>query len=506
MTDNSIILPVIAHLFTAVLLIFCWRKVRIQQIISVAGNILILGFSIALFIKTWKAGYLTMQAGDWQAPFGITFVADVFSSTMILLAGIAGLAVSIYSTAGISRHRIQYGYFPIFHFLLLGLNGAFLTGDIFNLYVWFEVVIISSFVLMTLGGRKPQIEGAIKYVTLNLLASVMFLTAIAILYGLTGSLNMADLSLKLAKIENRGLVNITGLLFFLGFGIKSAVFPLYFWLPSSYHTPPSAIAAVFGGLLTKVGVYALLRVFTLIFIPDEFTSTMFIIVATATLLTGALGAFIKRNIRKMFSYLIVCHIGFLLGGLGMHTDVALSGTVFYLIHDIIVKTNIFLAVGLVYKISGTTNMDKLGGLYADYPKLSLLIAVVLFSMVGIPPLSGFWPKIYLFEASFSTDSWYLLVAMIIASFITMFVIARLWADAFWKNKPAAEADTTDDFKAMNWYNRSLLVAPVVALAAISLYIGLGAEHIMVLSKRIATDLKDTAPYIKAVLGREIINF
>lgn len=506
MTDNSIILPVIAHLFTAVLLIFFWRKVRIQQVISVAGNILILGFSIVLFIKTWRTGYLTMQAGDWQAPFGITFVSDVFSSTMILLAGIAGLAVSVYSTVGISRHRIQYGYFPIFHFLLLGLNGAFLTGDIFNLYVWFEVIIISSFVLMTLGGRKPQIEGAIKYVTLNLLASVMFLTAVAILYGLTGSLNMADLSLKLAKIENRGLVNITGLLFFLGFGIKSAVFPLYFWLPSSYHTPPSAIAAVFGGLLTKVGVYALLRVFTLIFVPDEFTSTMFTIVATATLLTGAFGAFIKRNIRKLFSYLIVCHIGFLIGGLGMHTDVALAGTVFYLVHDIIVKTNIFLAVGIVYKISGTTNMDKLGGLYANYPKLSLLIAAVLFSMVGIPPLSGFWPKIYLFEASFSTDSWYLLVAMIVASFITLFVIARLWADVFWKNWPAEEPAATDDFSSMSWYKRSLLVGPVVALAAVSLYIGFGAEHIAVLSERIAADLKDTTPYIKAVLGREIINF
>lgn len=506
MTDNSIILPVIAHLFTAVLLIFFWRKVRIQQAVSVAGNILILGFSIGLFIKTWRAGYLTMQAGDWQAPFGITFVSDVFSSTMILLAGIAGLAVSVYSTVGISRHRIQYGYFPIFHFLLLGLNGAFLTGDIFNLYVWFEVIIISSFVLMTLGGRKPQVEGAIKYVTLNLLASVMFLTAVAILYGLTGSLNMADLSLKMAKIDNRGLVNITGLLFFLGFGIKSAVFPLYFWLPSSYHTPPSAIAAVFGGLLTKVGVYALLRVFTLIFIPDEFTATMFTIVATATLLTGAFGAFIKRNIRKLFSYLIVCHIGFLIGGLGMHTSEALAGTVFYLIHDIIVKTNIFLAAGIMYKISGTTNMDKLGGLYADYPKLSLLVAVVLFSMVGIPPLSGFWPKIWLFDAAFSTDTWYLLIAMIIASFITLFVIARLWSDAFWKARPVQEVPPTDDFSAMSWYRRSLLVTPVLLLAAVSLYIGFGAEHIARLSERIATDLKDTAPYIKAVLGREIINF
>ncbi|WP_119079031.1 proton-conducting transporter transmembrane domain-containing protein [Chitinophaga alhagiae] len=505
MTDNYIILPIIAHLAIAVLLIFFWRKVQIQRYISVLGSLLVLGLSIGLFIKTWRTGYLTMQAGNWQAPFGITFVSDVFSSTMVLLAGMAGLAVCIFSSVGISRHRIQYGYFPIFHFLLLGLNGAFLTGDIFNLYVWFEVIIISSFVLMTLGGKKPQIEGGIKYVTLNLLASVMFLTAVAILYGLTGSLNMADLSLKMAEIDNRGLVNVTGLLFFLGFGIKSAVFPLYFWLPSSYHTPPSAIAAIFGGLLTKVGVYALLRVFTLIFIPDEFTSTMLMAVATLTLLTGAFGAVIKRNMRMMFSYLIVCHIGYLIGGLGMYTQAALAGVIFYLIHDIIVKTNLFLVSGIIYKIRGTMNMDKLGGLYADYPKLSFLMAIVFFSLVGIPPLSGFWPKIYLFQEGLATpNAWYLVVAMIIASFVTLYVIAKMWADVFWKDRPAEEAATEDDFAPMKRYHRAVLIIPVVMLAIASLYIGFCAEHIATLSQRIAADLKDTAPYIKAVLGREII--
>jgi multicomponent Na+:H+ antiporter subunit D len=446
-----------------------------------------------------------MQAGDWQAPFGITFVSDIFSATMVLLAGIAGLAVSIFSTVGISRHRIQYGYFPILHFLLLGLNGAFLTGDIFNLYVWFEVVIISSFVLITLGGKKPQLEGGIKYVTLNLLASTMFLTAIAILYGLTGSLNMADLSLKLAEINNRGLVNVTGLLFFLGFGIKSAVFPLYFWLPSSYHTPPSAVAAMFGGLLTKVGVYAMIRVFTLIFIPDAFTSNVLMIVASATLLTGAFGAITKRNMRMMFSYLIVCHIGYLIGGLGIYTELALAGVVFYLMHDIIVKTNLFLVSGIIYKIRGTMDMDKLGGLYADYPKLSFLMAIVFFSLVGIPPLSGFWPKIYLFrEGLANPHAWHLIVTMIIASFVTLYVIAKMWADVFWKNKPAAEAEVPDDFARMRFSNRAVLIVPVVMLAIVSLYIGFCAEHIASLSQRIAADLKDTAPYIKAVLGREII--
>jgi len=500
MTDNKIILPVITHLLVAVVQIFFWRWINTQRILSILGNLVILLMGVALFIKTWTSGILTMQTGSWEAPFGITMVADVFSSLMVLLTGFAGLAVSIFSAAGISESRMKYGYFPILHFLLMGLNGAFLTGDIFNLYVWFEVIIIASFVLMTLGGKKPQMEGAINYVVMNLLASVIFLTAIAILYGLTGSLNMADLSLKMELVENRGLVHVAALMFFVGFGIKSAVFPLYFWLPSSYHTPPSAIAAIFGGLLTKVGVYALLRVFTLIFIPSPFISTVLVVVAVMTLLTGSFGALIQRDIRKLFSYLIVCHIGYMIAGMSMYTVVALTGALFYLIHDIIVKTNLFLLGGVIHKIKGTMNMDSLGGIYSGYPKISLLMAVVLFSIIGIPPLSGFWPKVYLFEAGFTTGSYVLILAIIVASFVTLFVIGRVWVEVFWQETPPKEIDRQDFFGMMSPAGKSMLIVPVVLLAAVSLYIGFFAENVIAVSRHIARELMDTSPYIEAVLG------
>src|SRR5699024_6771690 len=186
---------------------------------------------------------LVMNAAGWQAPFGIVFVADLFSSTLVVLTSLAGLAISLFSCVGISKPRLDYGYFPVFHFLIMGLTGAFLTGDIFNLYVWFEVIIIASFVLMTLGGRKTQLEGSVKYMALNILASTFFLTGIGLLYGLTGSLNMADLSQKIALIDKPYILELVSVFFLLGFGTKSAVFPLYFWLPSSYHTPPSAVAA-----------------------------------------------------------------------------------------------------------------------------------------------------------------------------------------------------------------------------------------------------------------------
>lgn len=503
MIDNTLIYPVIIQLFTAILMLFFWRKTVSQRIISIAGSALVVIASARLFARVWNGGILVMHAAAWDAPFGISFVADVFSSSMVLLTSFSGLAISIYSATGIARGRMLYGYFPILHFLFMGLNGAFLTGDIFNLYVWFEVIIIASFVLMTLGGRKPQIEGSVKYMAMNILASTFFLTGVGILYGITGTLSMADLSLKIAALENRKLVDIASLFFIIGFSIKSAVFPLYFWLPSSYHTPPSAVAAAFGGLLTKVGVYALFRVLTLIFIPDDFIRTLLIILAVFTILTGTFGAIIKNNIRRIFSYLIVCHIGFMIGGLGMYSDIALAGALFYLFHDMMVKTNVFLIAGLIRKLRGTMNIEKLGGLYAEYPRLSLLMALVLFSLVGIPPLSGFWPKIYLFEAAFMDNQYVLIAAIIVGSFATLYVIAKLWANVFWKELPAPATSgelVTDDFKSLSGFRKSLLVTPIVILAAITLYIGLGAEHIALVVNHIVGEMKDTAPYIEAVLG------
>ncbi len=500
MTDNLLILPIFAHLLIAVLLIFAWGRVNIQRVISILGHFLVLLVSIQLFRKTWFAGILTMQAGAWKAPFGITFVSDTLSATFVLLTAIAGLGVGIFSMVGISRSRMQFGYFPISPFLLMGLNGAFLAGDIFNLYVWFEIVIISSFVLMTLGGKKPQMEGAIKYVALNMLASTVFLTAIAILYGLTGTLNMADLSQKVAQIEKKELVSVTSLLFFIGFGIKSAVFPLYFWLPSSYHTPPSVIAATFGGLLTKMGVYAMLRTFTLIFIPDPFTQNVLIACAIMTMFTGAMGALNKTSIRRMFSYLIICHIGYLIGGLGLHTQVALSAVVFYLIHDIIIKTNIFLATGIIHKIRGSTDIRRLGGFYEEYPKLSLLMAIIFFSLIGVPPLSGFWPKIGLFQASLDANAYVLLGAFIMASFFTLYIIAKMWSEVFWKDLPK-RPEETNEFTELPFYKQTLLVVPVLGLALVSLYIGLGAENILAVSNRIALNMIDTGYYVNAVLNK-----
>ena len=500
MIDNHILGPVFIHLFTAILQLIAWRKTVTQRVISGIGSLLGVLVSIRLLHKVMQNGILTLNASNWESPFGIVFVADLLSSTLVLITSLAGLAVSLFSITGINRQRMLYGYFPIFHFLLMGLNGAFLTGDIFNLYVWFEVIIISSFVLMTLGGRKQQLEGAVKYMALNILASTFFLTGIGILYGITGSLNLADLSQKIKLVDNQFLIGITSSFFLLGFGIKSAVFPLYYWLPSSYHTPPSAVAATFGGLLTKVGIYAMLRVFSLIFIPDEFTRNLLMVLAVLTILTGSLGAIIKLNVRRLFSYLIVCHIGFMIGGIGMFSKIALMGTVFYLFHDILVKTNMFLIAGLIRHMRGTMELKYLGGIYKDYPKISLLIALVLFSLVGIPPLSGFWPKIFLFKEAFNLAHYAFVGALVLGSFVTLWVIARMWSEVFWKDVPEKEK-IEDKYSPMPLARKILLVLPIGILAASTLFVGLNAEVIMKLVDQISNQLIDTSAYVKAVLGK-----
>jgi len=502
MTEQLILLPILSQAIIAVVLLFCWGRVRVQQAISIAGSVLNLAFSGWLFMSVWQNGIASVQSGNWEAPFGITFVADTMSATFVLLTAIAGLAVSIFASATIVTVRLKFGFLPILHFLLMGLCGAFLTGDIFNLYVWFEIIIISSFVLITLGSEKQQLEGSVKYFALNMLASIIFLTALGILYGLFGTLNMADLAGRIAQVENRSLVYVCALFFFVGFGIKSAVFPLYFWLPDSYHTPPSAVSAIFSGLLTKVGVYALIRVFTLLFTDDVFIDTVLLGVGVLTIFSGGIGALVQTNIRKVFSYLIICHIGFMVVGLGLFNELALAGMMFYIIHDILVKTNLFFVSGLIYRIKGSDDIRELGGMYKTHPMISLLLAIPMFSLVGIPPLSGFWPKISLILGAVEVGNYLVTGMLLFGSFITLYIIAQLWAKVFWK--PGDQLKIRKDFVYFSDFSKTrkvFVIAPVVMLAAVSVYAGFGAEHINTLAERVAGELLDTKPYIQTVLGK-----
>ncbi|HOB73046.1 MAG TPA: Na+/H+ antiporter subunit D [Phycisphaerae bacterium] len=500
-----LVLPILVPLVTTVALLLAWGRRGLHRRISLAGAIALLAAAVGLLVSVWRHGILATQMGGWPAPFGITLVADLFGAIMVVLGGLMGLAVIVYSLASIDRGRERFGYHPLLHGLLMGVCGAFLTGDIFNLYVWFEVMLISSFVLLALGGEQAQLEGSIKYVALNLLSSALFLSAVGILYGTAGTLNMADLSQRLSAADRPTLVTAMAMLFLVAFGIKAAVFPLFFWLPASYHTPPVAVSAIFAGLLTKVGVYALIRVFTLLFVQDPaFTHNLILLIAGFTMVTGVLGAAVQGELRRILSFHIVSQIGYMVMGLGLLTVAGLAGSIFYIIHHIIVKTNLFLVSGVVHRLGGSYQLSELGGLYRVRAWLAVLFLIPALSLAGIPPLSGFWAKLMLIRAGLESGRGTIVAVALGVSLLTLYSMTKIWAEVFWKAPPGKQSEPAPRKPAaherLRPRDRLLLYGPVAALATLTVLIGLWAAPVFALAERAAEQLTHPAGYIAAVLA------
>ena len=496
-----LLLPILIPLTTAIACLFAWRLQRVQRAIAVLGTAALLAASLALLDRVSNEGIYAVQVGNWPAPFGITLVADLLSAVMVVLTGLIGLTVLVYSLFHMEQQRELFGYYALFQVLLMGVSGAFLTGDLFNLYVWFEVMLIASFVLLALGGERRQLEGAVKYVTLNLLSSAIFLAAVGILYSVVGSLNMADLAVQVEASPRPGLIAVVSMLFLVAFGLKAAVFPLFFWLPASYHTPPVAVSAVFAGLLTKVGVYALIRVFTLIFVTSiDYTHGIILWIAALTMLTGVLGAAAQNEFRKILSFHIVSQIGYMVLGLALYTPLALAGAVFYIVHHIIVKTNLFLISGLVHYLRGSFQLKDLGGVYRDYPGVAILFAIPAFSLAGIPPLSGFWAKLIVIRAGLETEQYLVVFIALFVGLLTLYSMTKIWAEVFWKEVPEPERPESIGPASENRRSPWLLLAPIAALAALTLVISFAPQPLLNLSTRAADQLLDRSQYIQAVLG------
>jgi multicomponent Na+:H+ antiporter subunit D len=520
-----LVLPLLIPLLSAALAVLAPGSARTQRWIGVCGTGALLAAALALGRGVLEHGVLAVQMGGWPAPFGITLVADVLGCLMVVLTGVTGFAVAIYSLGDIDGERLGQGFTPLFLVLLLGVNAAFLTGDIFNLYVCFEVMLMASFVLMVLGSGRRQTEGALKYVTLNLVASAIFLAGVGVLYGMTGTLNMAHLAGIMPEVARHhpDLVAAVAGLFLVSFGIKAGLFPLYFWLPSSYHTPPVAVSAVFAGLLTKVGVYALLRVFTLVFAGIDSVYRLLLALAALTMIAGVLGAISQFHIRRILSFHIISQIGYMVMGLGLLVApdpavqrLALAGAVFYIAHHIIVKTNLFLIGGIMHRLRGTEQLGQMGGLYRQLPYLALLFLVPALSLAGVPPLSGFWAKLTMIRAGLAAGAWLVVAAALAAGVMTLMSMLKIWNEAFWKPQPDARTDghpgeqpTEQNDEEAAWQplpaavssdrrGLALTVAPSVGLALLTLLIGLFPGALLDLAGMAADQLLDPMSYLEAV--------
>ena len=492
-------LPILLPLLTAVVLHLLPQRSRLLRAVAFAGSLAGLAAGTSILVTVEQTGIQVLQVGSWPAPFGITLVADVFSAVMVVMASIIGVAVTGSSFAGVDPRREAVGYHPLIQVVLMGVSGAFLTGDIFNLYVWFEVLLIGSFVLMSLHRTRAQLHAAFTYVGLNLLASAFLLTAIGLLYGQAGTLNLADLAHAWPERRTPGLDAALSMLFLTAFGIKAGLFPLFFWLPASYHTPPAAIGALLAGLLTKVGVYAMIRVFTLLFPdPDAGVYTVLLVLSAITMVVGLVAALAQRDFRRVLSFNLVGHIGFTTVGLALWTPAALGGSILYVLHHMLVISTLFLVSGLFLRQRRTTDLHALGGVYRSQPAVACLALIPLFSLAGIPPLSGFVAKVAVVAPMIGGGQYLLAAVALCVSLLTVLSMARLWEESFWKLAPMPASSSVPQPRL-----GLPIVAPIAFLVVLTIGLTALAGPVSSLTRRAAEQLLERTAYMRAVLGEEV---
>ncbi|RLQ87515.1 Na+/H+ antiporter subunit D [Notoacmeibacter ruber] len=495
LADWLLIAPVALPILGGAALLMLNRRIAWHAPVTIAILVLMSLADLVLLYRVWTEGPLHMAMGSWLPPFGIVFAADTLGVLFATITAFTGLVCAVFATAEADATEYRYGYFTFYLLMLAGVTGAFLTGDIFNLYVWFEVLLISSFGLLALGSNPIQLDGTFKYAILNLIATTLFLVSVGILYGIAGTLNMADLALKARSGEMSGPLMTFGILMTVAFLMKAAAFPLNAWLPASYHVPRSSSSALFAALLTKVGIYALLRTLILLF-PQlgEAFAPVLLVVANATMIIGALGLLASTDIRRMVGWAVISGIGVILVGPGLGESAALGGAIAYAMHSMIVMAGLYCLAGAMSWMAGGQSLQRMGGLALRSPALLLCGLGLMLATAGLPPFSGLWPKAILVEAALSDAAYTTVVIVLLNGLLTTIAFGRMFAFGFWKPAPAAP----DEGAELALLSKKRLV-PIAAVVVVSLAAGLYPEPWLAASHQAAAGLLNGATYIETVL-------
>lgn len=488
--SNVLVLPILIPLCTAVILILFKEKIRLQRGISAVSGLLNILITVLLVSRVHTEGILTLQMGGWAAPYGIVFVGDMFAVLLVLTASLVSFAILLYSFSSIGEKRERFYYYTFFHFLLVGVYGSFLTGDIFNLFVFFEVMLISSYALISLGGTKLQLRETPKYLLINIVSSTLFVAAVAYLYAAVGTLNMAHLSQRITEAGQGGVLNVIAVLFLIVFSLKAGLF-LFFWLPGSYSAPPVAIRALFGALLTKVGLYAIIRTFTLLFVNDAgLTHNLIAWMAAATMILGSLGAVAYKDIPRIFNYNVIISVGFVAFGLSAGTADSLNGAVFYLLHDMLAKGLLFILGGLIISAAGTDRLSGMGGMIKKYPLMGWMFFILALALVGIPPLSGFAGKLLIIRGALDAGMLTLSLVGLGSSFMVLYSLIKVFRMAFWGNEPEKKQP------AVSLKSASAIAAGLLVLV---IAMGIGADSLYAYVSQAGEVLATPEQYIQAIM-------
>ena len=488
-------LPVVLPLSGAGLTLALFGRPRLQRVVSVVVLSAVLVVAVALLVLA-DDGPLVSEVGGWAAPVGIALVADRLSALMLTVSAAVVLCVLVYSLSQEQDSDQQTApvsiYHPTYLVLVAGVANAFLSGDLFNIYVGFEILLAASYVLLTLGGSRERMRAGSIYVVVALLSSLLFLAAIAMTYAATGTLNLAQLAQRLPEIDPSVRL-VLQVMLLLAFAVKAAIFPLSAWLPDSYPTAPAPVTAVFAGLLTKVGIYAMIRTQTLLF-PGGRLDDVLLAAGLATMLVGILGAVAQDDIKRLLSFTLVSHVGFLVFGIGLSSQAGWTATMYYAVHHITVQTALFLVAGLVERFGGTLSLTRLGGLARSAPVLAVLFFVPAMNLAGIPPMSGFLGKLGLIQAGVAADrplAWALVVGSVVTSLLTLYALVKAWNKAFWQTPPVP-------LPALRVPRG--MTASTAALVGASLALTAFAGPLYAYADRSAAALVARTPYIEAVLS------
>ncbi|XID93727.1 Na+/H+ antiporter subunit D [Paenibacillaceae bacterium WGS1546] len=495
--NNSVVLPLLIPLLTAIILVFLSNRLAAQRTIALIGVLINLAAAVLLLVQIDRNGIQTLHLGGWAPPYGIVFVADMLSGLLVLTTSIVSLFCLWFMFRTIDEQRERMYVYPLFQFLLVGVYGSFLTGDLFNLFVCFEVMLIASYAMMVLGGTKRQLRETLKYMMANILSSALFVAAMAYLYGMVGTLNMAHLSQRVAEIGQTGMLDVIAVLLLLVFSLKAGLF-LFFWLPGSYSAPPAAVRALFGGLLTKVGLYAIIRMFSLVFYHDSQVTHAWIAgMAAATMILGSIGASAYRDVPRIINYNVIIGVGFVAFGLSLGASHAWDGIVFYLLHDMLAKTLLFVLAGWLIAASGTERLQEMGALIKRHPLLGWLFFGTMLALVGIPPLSGFPGKLLLLRSGVEAEAYWLFGIGLASSFFVLYSLLRIFRMAFWgteKDAGAAQGEAGTTRRAVTGMS-----AAALGMFGLLAAMGLGGEWVYGWVRQASEVLGNAAVYIDAVM-------
>ena len=492
--NNLAVLPVILPALAGVVGLLWWRCGVARRVAYAAIGVMQLALALVLLATARADGPVILGVGGWAAPFGIAIVVDRLSAIMLTLGAVTSLASVLY---GFAQQPVRLEHplrLPLVQFLGAGIALSFVTADLFNLFVAFEVMLIASYALLTLEADDQDVKHALPYLMVNLVGGALFLAAAGLAYGLFGTLNFAGIAERAAQMSGDPRVMAWAVLLLTVFAIKAGVFPLYYWLPNAYPILPAPIAALYSGMLTKVGVYVLLRACGTL-LPHDLTGlhTALAWLAGLTMLLGVLGAVSRNFIRGILSFHILSQIGFMVLAIGFFTEYAVAAAVFYIVHHIIVKSSLFMAGGVVGVLNRTDDLDRSANLWRTMPLVGLLFLLPALSLAGLPPLSGFWGKYMIVVEGVRQGQWVLVILSLVASVLTLFSMLKIWNTSFWADDPTVPVRRDDT----RWRGMAAVTGAMVVL---SLVIGLGASPFMDLAFETAREVLDQETYIKLVLG------